>query len=65
MRCPRCQQENPQEARFNLRATFDVVAESSARLCVSLDAHVFVREGDLLRLVGHSTARSPPNPRSR
>jgi GAF domain-containing protein len=37
----------------DLRPTFDVVAESSARLCVSLDAHVFVRDGDLLRLVGH------------
>jgi GAF domain-containing protein len=32
---------------------FDAVAESAARLCASLDAHVFVREGDLLRLVGH------------
>jgi GAF domain-containing protein len=106
MKCPRCQQENPAEAKFclecgtplagaaharpyadlkdeneglkrsltaalehqtatseilkvisslptDLQPTMDAVAESAARLCVSLDALVFVRDGDLLRHVGH------------
>ena len=37
----------------DVQPVFQAVAESAARLCTSLDAHVFVREGDLLRPVGH------------
>ncbi len=37
----------------DVQPVFDAVAESAARLCVSRDAHVFVRHGDLLRQVSH------------
>ncbi len=35
----------------DVQPVFDAVAESAARLCVSLDAHVYRRDGDVLRLV--------------
>src|SRR5262249_11711550 len=37
----------------DVQPVFDAVASSSARLCDSLDAHIFRRDGDLLRLVAH------------
>jgi GAF domain-containing protein/CheY-like chemotaxis protein len=38
----------------DVQPVFDAVAESAARLCLSLDAFVFLRAGDLLRLVAHT-----------
>jgi signal transduction histidine kinase len=37
----------------DVQPVFDAVAASAARLCESMDAHVFVRHGDLLRQVSH------------
>jgi len=37
----------------NAQPVFDTVAESATRLCVSRDAQVFVRDGELLRQVSH------------
>src|SRR5499433_1694048 len=37
----------------DVQPVFETIAESAARLCVSRDAHVFVRHGDVLRQVSH------------
>jgi GAF domain-containing protein/CheY-like chemotaxis protein len=37
----------------DVQPVFDAVASSAARLCRSLDAHIFRRDGDALRLVAH------------
>jgi GAF domain-containing protein len=37
----------------DVQPVFDAVAESAARLCASLDAHIFRRHGDRLHLVAH------------
>src|SRR5262249_39032515 len=42
----------------DVQPVFDAVANSAARLCGSLDAHIFRRDGDFLRLIAHH--RSDP-----
>jgi GAF domain-containing protein/DNA-binding response OmpR family regulator len=37
----------------DVQPVFDAVARNAARLCNSLDAHIFRRDGDRLRLVAH------------
>ena len=37
----------------DLKLVFDAVAQSAARLCDALDAHIALREGDTLRYVAH------------
>ena len=37
----------------DVQPVFDAVADSAARLCNSLDAYIFRRDGNLLRLVAH------------
>jgi GAF domain-containing protein len=37
----------------DVQPVFETIAENAARLCVSRDAHVFVRHRDLLRQVSH------------
>jgi GAF domain-containing protein len=37
----------------DVQPVFDAIAKNAARLCGSLDAHVFRRHGDLLHLVAH------------
>ena len=44
----------------DVQPVFDAVAESAARLCDSLDAAVFRRDGDLTHLVAHHGPIPPP-----
>ena len=44
----------------DVQPVFDVVAESAARLCDSLDAAVFRRDGDLTHLAAHHGPIPPP-----
>jgi signal transduction histidine kinase len=38
---------------MDVQPVFGAIAETAARLCDSLDANIFHRDGDLIRLVGH------------
>jgi signal transduction histidine kinase/putative methionine-R-sulfoxide reductase with GAF domain len=41
------------QSPIDVRPVFDAIAESAARLCQSLDANIFERQGDRLVLVAH------------
>src|SRR5438132_6388962 len=56
-------------SRTNLQPMLDAIATNAARVCGAYDAQVFLREGDLVRIVAHhgplgawSSALRPLNP---
>src|SRR5260370_42525253 len=58
-------------SRTNLQPMLDAIATNAARVCGAYDAQVFLRAGDLLRIVAHhgplrawSSELRPLNPRS-